>query len=191
MRRTLTVFLFGLAAIDVAVLRTAVDAFQCPSLFLGSSSSPTSLFESSVSSRTRQLLLALKSDDNSGSDDSSKQQQQPDPVEAFMEEASQKGADKVRSMSIEERTRRAMLAEAMEDRIFSMYDELEGLLETDGTVPTSEENREEIKNLAQEIKASQSQYEDVMTGRPSAMLGTINGIGTNSSSADRRKEEDE
>ena len=55
-------------------------------------------------------------------------QQQPDPVEQFMEEASRKGAEKVKAMSIEERTRRAMLAEAVEDRIFSLYDDLEGLL---------------------------------------------------------------
>ncbi|CAB9502053.1 expressed unknown protein [Seminavis robusta] len=121
------------------------------------------------------LLQAAENDDNDG-----QPQQQPDPVETFMEQASQKGADKVRAMSIEERTRRAMLAEAVEDRIFTMYDDLEGLLQ-DG-VPVSEQDREEIQSLAQEIKASQSQYETLVSGEPSVMLGTINDIGSPSSS---------
>lgn len=95
-------------------------------------------------------------------------EQQPDPVEAFMEDASARGAEKVRAMSIEERTKRAMLAEAVEDRIFSMYDDLEALLK-DG-VPTSDEDRDEIKSLAEQIKASQSQYENLVSGEPSAML---------------------
>lgn len=94
-----------------------------------------------------------------------------------MEGASAKGADKVREMSIEERTKRAMLAEAVEDRIFSMYDDLEVLLK-DG-VPASDEDRDEIQSLAQEIKASQSQYENLVSGEPSTMLGTINELGSN------------
>lgn len=118
------------------------------------------------------------------SDENGEQPQQPDPVEAFMEDASARGADKVRAMSIEERTRRAMLAEAVEDRIFSMYDDLEGLLK-DG-VPANDEDRDEIKSLAQQIKASQSQYENLVSGEPSAMLE----LGSEAT-AKRNKEEGE
>ena len=94
-----------------------------------------------------------------------------------MEQASLKGAAKIRAMSIEERTKRAMLAEAVEDRIFSMYDEIEARLQ--GGVPTTDEDRNEIKSLAKEIKASQSQYENLVSGKPSAMLGAINSLGSN------------
>lgn len=144
----------GLVALVAINMAAAVSGFVSPAL---------------CASRIRALQQTPPGGENEG--------QQPDPVEAFMEGASAKGADKVREMSIEERTKRAMLAEAVEDRIFSMYDDLEGLLK-DG-VPVSDEDRDEIQSLAQEIKASQSQYENLVSGEPSSMLGTINEIGSN------------
>ena len=113
------------------------------------------------------ICLSLKQSSSPGSS-SDKEGQQQDPVEPFMEEASRKGAKKVKEMSVEERTKRAMLAEAVEDRIFTMYDDLEGLLQ-DG-VPATDEDRDEISSLAKQIKASQSQYENLVSGKPSAML---------------------
>ena len=70
-----------------------------------------------------------------------------------------------------------MLAEVVEDRVFQMYDDLEVLLK-DGA-PASEEDREEISKLAKQIKASQSQYENLVSGEPSEMLGTMNGLEEN------------
>jgi hypothetical protein len=138
-------------------------------------------FVPTTNSNSRILTLQqASSSDSSG-------EQQPDPVEAFMENASAKGADKVREMSVEERTRRAMLAEAVEDRIFSMYDDLEGLLQ-DG-VPANDEDRDEIQSLAREIKASQSQYENLVSGEASAILGTIGNIGSNSTESKRNQKE--
>ena len=131
------------------------------------------------SQRKGSFHSAQTADDNDDEVPPQQPKQQPDPVEAFMEEASRKGADKVKAMSIEERTRRAMLAEAVEDRIFSLYDDLEQLLDdTKGKdTPTSVEDREEITSIAKQIKASQSQYENLVSGQPSAMLdlGTNNG----------------
>jgi len=85
-----------------------------------------------------------------------------------MEGASLKGADKVKDMSISERTKRAMLAEAVEDRIFNLYDDLEVLMK-DG-IPPTDEKRDEISSLAQQIKASQTQYENLVTGEPSEIM---------------------
>jgi hypothetical protein len=56
--------------------------------------------------------------------------------------AAQTGTETLRNMSIEERTKRAMLAEAAEDRMIFLSDELDALLGDDGTV-------------AQQIKAVQ------------------------------------
>jgi hypothetical protein len=123
-----------------------------------------------------EIRLYQTSDDDSSS--KQKRQRQADPVEVYMEIASRNGADKVRSMSTEERARRAMLAEAVEDRIFTMYDEMEGLLTGGG--PAHEADREEIRNLAREIKASQSRYQGLVAGEPSITMGTINEIGSSS-----------
>jgi hypothetical protein len=128
----------------------------------------------------KEFRLHQTSDDERSSQQ--QRQRQSDTVEVFMEYASQNGADKVRSMSTEERTRRAMLAEAVEDRIYTMYDEMEGLL-TDG-VPANEADREEIRSLAEEIKASQSRYQGLVAGEPSITLGTINEIGSPSKPED-------
>eukprot|EP00586_Coscinodiscus_wailesii_P012839 CAMPEP_0172494640 /NCGR_PEP_ID=MMETSP1066-20121228/51939_1 /TAXON_ID=671091 /ORGANISM="Coscinodiscus wailesii, Strain CCMP2513" /LENGTH=93 /DNA_ID=CAMNT_0013265765 /DNA_START=295 /DNA_END=576 /DNA_ORIENTATION=- len=90
-----------------------------------------------------------------------------------MEEASREGYERIRNMSIAERTKRAMLAEVIEDRIFSMYDDLEGLVAKDGSV--EKENRDKVTELAIQIKASQKQYRTLVTGEPSSMLDMMEG----------------
>lgn len=101
-------------------------------------------------------------------------QNQPETTEAFMENASRRGADKVASMSIEERTKRAMLAETVEDRIFSLHDELELLLPDNGMALL--EKREKIEFLSGEIKASEEQYEALVSGKPSSMLVALDAL---------------
>lgn len=88
--------------------------------------------------------------------------------EEFLEREAQVGAKKVRAMSIEERTRRAMLAEAAEDRMVEISAELDNLLGEDG-LPT-EENREEALNLARNYKASQEQYRNLVNGDESSLM---------------------
>eukprot|EP00288_Rhodomonas_lens_P019990 CAMPEP_0177690906 /NCGR_PEP_ID=MMETSP0484_2-20121128/1020_1 /TAXON_ID=354590 /ORGANISM="Rhodomonas lens, Strain RHODO" /LENGTH=87 /DNA_ID=CAMNT_0019201489 /DNA_START=163 /DNA_END=426 /DNA_ORIENTATION=+ len=51
-----------------------------------------------------------------------------DARQFFLEEASRRGAKKIAALSVEERVKRAMMAEEAEDRMSLMYDELEGLL---------------------------------------------------------------
>ncbi len=94
--------------------------------------------------------------------------------EEFLERESKNGADKVRLMSIEERTKRAMLAEAAEDRIMQFSDELDALLGEDG-MPKSEEDREEVVRLCEQIKATQSQYSALVNGEDSSLLNTLDG----------------
>lgn len=86
----------------------------------------------------------------------------------FLEQNAIDGANKIRSLSIEERTRRAMLAEAAEDRMITLSDELDSLLGDDG-MPIKE-NREEAVNLATEIKAQQEQYRQLVMGEQNNLL---------------------
>ena len=84
----------------------------------------------------------------------------------------QAGAQKVQNMSIEERTKRAMLAEAAEDRMIFLSDELDHalVLGNDGTPLKVAEYREEVVTLAQQIKALQEQYRALVNGEPDPML---------------------
>lgn len=88
-----------------------------------------------------------------------------------MESASLAGAEEISKLDIHERTKRAMLAEAVEDRIFEMVDELEALTKANGGVENlSDEVRGEAVELAKQVKASQIQYDDLVNGRPSSLL---------------------
>ena len=81
-------------------------------------------------------------------------------------------AEEIREMDIHERTKRAMLAEALEDRIFEIVDELEVLTKANGGLENlSDEVRNEAVELAKQVKASQKQYDDLVNGRPSSLLG--------------------
>mmetsp|Transcript_1701 Transcript_1701/g.2422 ORF Transcript_1701/g.2422 Transcript_1701/m.2422 type:complete len:167 (-) Transcript_1701:293-793(-) len=109
----------------------------------------------------------------SGSDDKSRLNQEQ---EKFMEREAIAGADKIRVMSIEERTKRAMLAEVAEDGMIKLSDELDELLGEDG-MPKREEDREEIVTLCKQIKASQDQYKALVNGEDSPLLNTLEETG--------------
>ena len=101
----------------------------------------------------------------------------------FLEEASRSGYEKVKAMSIEERTRRAMLAEAAEDRVIMLSDELDLLLGDDG-MPSKEEHREEVAILAKQIKASREQYERLVSGEDCVSLNMFGDENKSSSTDD-------
>ena len=65
----------------------------------------------------------------------------------------------------------AMLAEAVEDRIFELVDQLDELVKrNDGLDNLSDEIREEAVLMAKQTKALQVQYDDLVAGRPSNLL---------------------
>jgi hypothetical protein len=89
--------------------------------------------------------------------------------EKRMEMSSIEGAEAIAKLDIHERTKRAMLAEAVEDRIFELMDELEVVVkENDGVLQG--ESKEEAVELARQTKALQNQYDDLVNGRPSHLL---------------------
>jgi hypothetical protein len=96
--------------------------------------------------------------------------------EKILEELSWKGAEKIAKMDIPERAKRAMLAEAVEDRIFELSDILEALLEEDGSIKL--ENREKVQETAKQTKKLQQQYSDLVNGKPSAILTALASLGS-------------
>ena len=83
--------------------------------------------------------------------------------------ASLAGAEEIAKLDIQERTKRAMLAESVEDRIFELVDELEGLVKENNGILEGDA-REEAVELAKQTKALQIQYDDLVNGRPSSLL---------------------
>jgi hypothetical protein len=94
---------------------------------------------------------------------------------SIFEAMSIKGADKIAKMSIPERAKRAMLAEATEDSIFELTERLDGLVEDDGTVSVA--NREKAMDLARQAKKLQMQYNDLVNGNPSSILQVLDEMG--------------
>ena len=85
--------------------------------------------------------------------------------------SSTSGAEAIKKIDIEERTKRAMLAEAVEDRIFDLVDELDLLVRKSGGLENlTDEARDEAVEMAKQTKALQIQYDDLVNGRPSQML---------------------
>lgn len=91
--------------------------------------------------------------------------------EKIMEALSRNGADKIASLSIQERTRRAMLAEAIEDEIFANTERLESLLDDDGTLPV--QHRERAVSIAKKTKSLQVQYQELVSGGESSVLNSV------------------
>lgn len=89
--------------------------------------------------------------------------------EMKMEMASLAGAKAIAKLNINERTKRAMLAEQVEDRIFEITEEIEQIvIRNDGLLEGNE--KEEAVELAKQTKALQVQYDDLVQGRPSILL---------------------
>mmetsp|Transcript_23358 Transcript_23358/g.45168 ORF Transcript_23358/g.45168 Transcript_23358/m.45168 type:complete len:154 (+) Transcript_23358:10-471(+) len=89
--------------------------------------------------------------------------------ECKMEMSSIAGADAIAKINLEERTKRAMLAEAVEDRIFELVDELDEVVTVNDGFLVGDV-REEAVELAKQAKALQLQYDDLVSGSPSTLL---------------------
>ena len=151
------------AAISAALCATQSTAFTAQQIIAKSHTS------SCIARRHIITSTALPStpEANAAADDGNDQGHAMQP---FFEETALEGADAVKAMSIEERTRRAMLAEQVEDRVCTLYDDLEVILGQDGTLPESEEEREEITNIAKQIKVLQNDYKQLVSGEKSQYL---------------------
>jgi hypothetical protein len=91
--------------------------------------------------------------------------------EQVMEMSSLAGAKAIAKLDLEERTKRAMLAEVVEDRIFEIVDELELFVaKHNGLVDATDDIRERAMEMAKETKSLQLQYDDLVNGRPSILL---------------------
>lgn len=88
--------------------------------------------------------------------------------EFLFEHLSRMGADNVASLGVSERAKRALLAEAVEDRIFDLTDEIDDLVVDSRIV-----DREKAVALAKEVKVLQIQYEELVSGKESSLLQSL------------------
>ena len=96
--------------------------------------------------------------------------------ERLIEEIALMGAENIATLSISERAKRALLAEAIEDRIFRLTEELEVMVGPDGSV-VDEGNRETVMETARTVKELQQQYAELVSGGPSSVLTAMNSLG--------------
>ena len=86
--------------------------------------------------------------------------------EIILEDLSLKGADKITKMDISERAKRAMLAEAVEDRIFELTEVIESTLDEDGSIK-------------RHVKELQLTYSDLVNGNPAPILNALASLDSN------------
>lgn len=95
--------------------------------------------------------------------------------EMILESMSKDGAEVIARMDIPERAKRAMLAEAVEDRIFKLTELMEDLIDDDGMI--AEEDRAKAVELAQATKSLQGQYQNLVSGKESSILEALTAKG--------------
>jgi len=98
--------------------------------------------------------------------------------EELFEKLCENGAVDISNMDVAERTKRAMLAELVEDTIFNLEEKLEQMIGKDGKVPEDEKLRERCVSLARQIKDAQGKYESLVSGAPSDLLNSLVNIGS-------------
>lgn len=108
---------------------------------------------------------------------------------AVMEELSRLGADKIATMNVAERTKRAFLAEAVEDRIFVLQEQLE-MLVGNGPTRMAQADRDTAVALARQTKVLQGQYQALVRGEPSALLGSLEAVTSTTSNATRNDDDE-
>jgi len=95
--------------------------------------------------------------------------------EMLMEELSWEGQNKIASVSISERAKRALLAEAIEDQIFRLAEELEEIVGRNGLI--DDDDKREATALATRAKELKQQYQDLVSGAPSSVLAALESLG--------------
>lgn len=97
-----------------------------------------------------------------------------DSPERTLEQLSQTGARKIAALSLPERTKRALLAEAIEDDMFHTTETLEELVQPDGTV--SEENQPSVLELTERVKSLRIKYKELVSGDSSSVLNSLESV---------------
>jgi hypothetical protein len=95
----------------------------------------------------------------------------------FLEQITKRGSEEIAKMSVSERAKRAMLAEAVEDNIVSKEIQLGEILGDSGVIPSDPNLLEQCRDISMQIREAQLQYEALVTGKSSALLNTFESLG--------------
>jgi len=90
----------------------------------------------------------------------------------FLEEESRKGAAQIASLSTAERTQRALIAEAVEDQMNRLQDQLEDLLYQPCEKEGQEEKKEKLQALTIQLQTLQKDYKDLVSGKDCIWITT-------------------
>lgn len=94
--------------------------------------------------------------------------------EQLFEELSRKNAETIAALSISERTKRAMLAEAVEDEIFTVSEQIVDLVkQNEAQAIGLRAFEEQVRELKTRNTSLQKQYSDLVSGRPSSLLNSF------------------
>jgi hypothetical protein len=128
-----------------------------------------------MSSFRRQLFVHYAKEDGEDDGASSRLVQQ----EQLFEELSRKNAETIAALSISERTKRAMLAEVVEDELFSVAEQMVDLVQKNDAQSNGVEwYEEQVKELKTRNSFLQKQYSDLVSGRPSSLLNSVDSVTT-------------
>lgn len=89
----------------------------------------------------------------------------------MLEGLSRNGSFNIGDMPLPERTKRAMLAEKIEDEIFSRAAELDRLSGDDGQIP--QQHMPLAKEIASQARVLQIQYDELVSGKESSVLNAL------------------
>jgi hypothetical protein len=160
--------------VRVMIAAATVSLSNAFALHPPSASSPCR--QVSAAPRTRHCASSSSSandERNAGSKRREVRRRQEDEFETM----SARGASKIAQMDIPERTKRALLAEAVENRIFALQQEMLELAQSHGKYSVA-------KTLAQQIKLAQVQYQELVNGDPSDMLRAYDSLASMANAID-------
>lgn len=102
--------------------------------------------------------------------------------EKEMESLSYHGTDKISKLSISERTKRAMLAEVLEDTIYKNIDKIDEYYNTNSGLLKNDNDRKIVDELTKETKTLQKQYQELVCGDSSTLLNSFEQLSSISTS---------
>jgi hypothetical protein len=122
--------------------------------------------------RTTRGILSVSSNDYGNGESQSVRK-----IGEVLEGISKQGADNMAKLSLAERTKRALLAEQVENQIFANLDELERLSGIDrGRENNQEQQGDEAKAIISQTRLLRRQYDELVSGKGSSILSAMEAV---------------
>jgi hypothetical protein len=123
--------------------------------------------------RTTRGILSLSSNDYGNGESQSVRK-----IGEVLEGISKQGADNMAKLSLAERTKRALLAEQVENQIFANLDELERLsgIDRGRENENNQEQQDEAEAIISQTRLLRRQYDELVSGKGSSILSAVEAV---------------